>query len=312
MASPNEWHRYDFPLKFRVGEVSLGTYKIPVMRKVFHVAEIVAQAPVPPWPELEQEVKGVLLVCAPHAALAGEITLEKDWISYCLKSYRHCLIDLRGDFDGYQSRFSGKTRSTLKRKVRKFAEVAGGLDFRCYTAPEQMAEFHAHARAVSALTYQERLLDYGLPSHAGFVDDLRAQARLDQVRGYLLFAKGRPVSYLYCPIVDGVVEYAFLGYDPDWAKLSPGTVLQWLALESQFSEGRFSTFDFTEGESDHKLFFSTQQVNCNNRLLVRRSLFHSMLIRSHRWVDRTSSGIGDQLERLGMKARLKKWLRSRA
>ena len=312
MTPPYQWHRYDFSLKFRAGELKLGEYNIPVMRKVFSVAEIMAQASIPPSPVLGESVKGVLLVCAPCAATAGAISRESGFTSYCLKSYRHCLIDLKGDFDGYQSRFSGKTRSTLKRKIRKFAESAGGLDFRRYVAPEQMPEFHAHARAVSALTYQERLLDYGLPSHTGFVDDLRVKASLDQVRGYLLFSSGRPVSYLYCPIEDDVVQYAFLGYDPDLSSLSPGTVLQWLALESLFNEQRFSAFDFTEGESEHKLFFSTQQVYCSNLLMLKSGSLNAMLLHTHRLTDRASAGIGNLLDRHGLKARIKKWIRARA
>jgi hypothetical protein len=68
-----------------------------------------------------------------------------------------------------------------------------------------------------------------------------------QVRAYLLFDGERP--YLYCPVQGDVVIYRYLGYDPDYARMSVGTVLQWLALEELFREARFRMFDFTEGES---------------------------------------------------------------
>ena len=44
---------------------------------------------------------------------------------------------------------------------------------------------------------------------------------------------------------EGIVDYAYLGYDPDYLHLSVGTVLQWLALDSLFAERRFRFFDFT-------------------------------------------------------------------
>ncbi|QJQ07721.1 GNAT family N-acetyltransferase [Undibacterium piscinae] len=49
---------------------------------------------------------------------------------------------------------------------------------------------------------------------------------------------------MYCPIVDDALIYAYLGYDPDYLKLSVGTVLQWLALQDMFAETRFKIFDF--------------------------------------------------------------------
>ena len=42
---------------------------------------------------------------------------------------------------------------------------------------------------------------------------MRALAEQGRVRGYILFEGTRPVSYLYCPIVDDVLTYGHLGYD---------------------------------------------------------------------------------------------------
>ena len=42
--------------------------------------------------------------------------------------------------------------------------------------------------------------------------------------------------------------------------MSPGTVLQYLALESIFDEKVNSYFDFGEGEGDHKKMFATNFI----------------------------------------------------
>ena len=86
-------------------------------------------------------------------------------------------------------------------------------------------------------TYQEKLLDAGIPESERFVREMESLAAQDQVRAYILFDRERPVSYLYCPVEDGTLIYAYLGYDPDYMKLSVGTVLQWLAVEQLFGEG---------------------------------------------------------------------------
>ena len=95
---------------------------------------------------------------------------------------------------------------------------------------------------------------------------------MDQVRGWLLFVDGRPISYLYAPAEGDTLIYAYLGYDPDFADFSPGTVLQLEAMRQLMEEGRFRLFDFTEGEGQHKRQFATGGVDCVDLLLVRPTL----------------------------------------
>ena len=56
-----------------------------------------------------------------------------------------------------------KSRSTLHKKVKKFLDSGEGSGMRTFTKPHEIAEFHRLARGVSARTYQERLLDAGIP-----------------------------------------------------------------------------------------------------------------------------------------------------
>lgn len=308
----NDWHPYRHELKYRLGELTLAQSHLVVLRKVYALSDIRNFSDDPALPELPSGFDGYLLANIPRQTVSGTIERSGSLMRYCLKSYQRCYIDMSGDFESYRSKFSGKSRSSIQRKVRKFAEHAGGLDFRCYRSPHEIATFLDLARNVSAASYQERLLDCGLPTDEAFIDQAIEATQRDEVRGFLLFAEGRPVSYLYCPIHDGVLEYAFLGYLPEFARLSPGTVLQWLALEQLFAERRFTAFDFTEGESEHKLFFSTHQTPCSLQLLLRPSLRTQVSTRLHRGIDSTSRLIGEGLDRYGLKNRVKKWLRQTA
>lgn len=229
---------------------------------------------------------------------------------YVMLQYQHCYIDMAGDFEGYRQKFSSKTRSTISRKVKKFAEHCGGsLKWECFRTPEEMDRFFPLALELSARTYQDRLLDAGLPDDAGYRAAMRQRAGLDEVRAYILFDGERPVSYLFCPVESGVLMYAYLGYDPEYRKHSVGTVLQWLALESLFEERKFRFFDFTDGESDHKRLFATHQQRCANVMFVRADLRHGLVLRGHRGFTRFGEALGRLAERWGVKQAIRRMLR---
>lgn len=117
------------------------------------------------------------------------------------------------------------------------------------------------------------------------------------------------MSYLYCPVRDGVLQYAYLGYDPQYASWSVGTILQWLALEEIFAEGRFKIFDFTEGQSEHKRMFATHHQQCANVYFLRNTLLNRTLVQGHRAMNAGSAWAGNVLERLGLKSKLRKLIR---
>lgn len=180
---------------------------------------------------------------------------------------------------------------------------------RAYKHPDEMEEFHRQARDVSALTYQERLLDAGIPGEPGFLAQLVALAKADSVRAYVLFLRGKAIAYLCCPAVDGVLLYSYLGYDPQHAEVSPGSVLQYLVLESLFREKRFRAFDFTEGQGEHKRFFGTHETPCADICYFRLSFSVRFWVGLHRLFDRTSVAIAALLDKVGLKTRLKRFLR---
>ena len=180
-----------------------------------------------------------------------------------VQHYRRHFIAMQGGFEDYLANFSGKTRSTLRRKRRRFEKADGGeLDLRCYRSEEEVAEFLALATPLARKTYQARLLDAALPDDAEAQREILGAAARDAVRAFLLFLKGEPVAYLYLPVDGTTLIYAFLGYNPAHAELSPGTVLQMGALEHLFAERRFTHFDFTEGDGAHKALFGTDSLPC--------------------------------------------------
>jgi CelD/BcsL family acetyltransferase involved in cellulose biosynthesis len=306
------WEFRDVAFKFQLSDWTLFKASIRLQTRAVRLTEhIEPQAlPVPPVDELLEGSKGFVLRSLPVNAPLPPLSRVGQYLCYVPLQYQHCYIDLRMSFDEYQKKFSSKTRSTINRKIRKFTEHSGGcLVWKTFQQPQELPEFFRLARAVSKLTYQEKLLDAGLPDSPEFIEQARWLAAQGRVRAYVLFDGERPVSYLYCPVQDGVAIYAYLGYDPAYMQLSVGTVLQWLALEQMFKDGDLKYFDFTEGQSDHKRLFATHQRECANVFMVRDTLRHRAILYGHRLMDRFSGWLGRTLDRLGLKARVKQLLR---
>jgi CelD/BcsL family acetyltransferase involved in cellulose biosynthesis len=262
----------DVALPFVIGARTLWRIRRRLVRVPLTLSDALSGR-APALPALGGDADGYQITSLPAAGLEPLLARHPRLRGFVRQRYRRSYAVLDQGFDAYLAGFSAKSRSTLRRKARKLAERSGGaLDLRCYRAPEQMEEFHRHARAVSVLTYQERLLDAGLPQGEGALAAMRALAGRDSMRGWVLFLDSEPISYLYAPAEGDTLVYAHLGYDPAFADLSPGTVLQFEAMRALMEEGRFRLFDFTEGEGQHKRLFGTGAVECVDLLLLRPTL----------------------------------------
>jgi CelD/BcsL family acetyltransferase involved in cellulose biosynthesis len=307
------WSFRPVPVKIRLGDKTLLAPELWLQVREVSLDDEAPPVtePEPPTEALQANSQGFLVRSLGVVGKQPVLRRQHGYLCYVSSQYPRYYIDMRQSFDEYKNKFSSKTRSTLNRKMRKYAEYCGGEIFwRTYTTPDEMHEFYGLARAVSRITYQEKLLDAGLPESREFRDEMGQRAQQGQVRGFILFHQNRPVSYLYCPINNGVLIYAFLGYDPDYMNYSVGTVLQWLALQHLFEERCFRFFDFTEGQSEHKKLFATHSVQSANVFFLRSSLPNSLLVHAQKALDDFSKTVGGMLQWLGIKTMVKKWIRA--
>jgi hypothetical protein len=295
-------------LKFQVSYVTL--FRLPLRVAVHKYALCDGLAAPDKMPSLPNDAAaGTLLKSAPAAWQKADISSTH--VMHVLAAYPRYYVDLRGGFGAFEASLSASTRSTIRRKVRKFSDISGGaIDFRTYRTESEMTQFFDLAQAVSAASYQERVLKSGLPSYAELADGISAMASQNAVRGYLLFHQGQPVSYLYCPSVDNALVYAYLGYLPAHAQHSPGAVLQWLVFEQLFAEQRFAYFDFTEGEAQHKSIYATGKVDCADILILPRTAGNRVLLACHGGFHKAIEATGAILARFGLRQKIRHLLRS--
>ncbi|MCE5279834.1 MAG: GNAT family N-acetyltransferase [Planctomycetaceae bacterium] len=301
----------DSLLKICLGEIVVRRRKLPVLAAEFFPLGCDA-APEPNEPTMPvPEGAGLLLSSYPLARPLKRISVSGQWIRYVARHYRHCYTDLRGTFADYlQANFSSKTRQTLRRKCKKMAQRSGGqLHWKAYATPEDIDEFLTQAGRLAPKTYQQRLLDLGVRTDEAFRARAAELAAKDEVRAFLLFCDDKPIAYLYCPCRDGALQYDSLGYDPAYAEFSPGTVLQYQVMEYLFGQKKYRFFDFEKGEGAHKeLFASTSQL-CGDIYFLRRRAGNYFTIWLHRATEGATDLVGAVLRPLGLKHRLKRFLR---
>jgi hypothetical protein len=315
-ASPNDWQPCSVALSFRLGEI--GIFSKPLHGYAFrrHFTDMaVKEMPWDPVAAGAPASRFYFLPCYPIERESPVIERRGRWVFYTPYVFENHYVDLMaiGSFDAYMAGVSSKTRSTLMRKVRKFQEASGGsLNWKVYDRPAQLDEFFRIAGPLSAATYQARLLDSGLPTHPAFVDEAKKAAEDGGAIGYLLFLAESAVAYVFCFRRNGIVTYDYVGFDPEKADLSPGTVLQYLIMQHLFAEGRSRIFDFTEGEGGHKKLFGRSSMRCAKSYVLPDSFRSRWLFKAHAGLNRSVECVGDWLGRLGLKDKVRSLIRRSA
>jgi len=293
-------------------ERSLSTWR-------FSLVDVLAAGsgcPLPACPEPGPD--GLRVLSAPQAAVPAIKSRFAGFLAGSRQDYPRHYIDMgpagAADFAAYMARFSGKTRSTLRRKARKLAGEAGGMRISEHRSPREIEDFLALALPLSARTYQARLLDAGLPDTPEARRAMLEAAEADRMRCFLLHAgtgsDARAIAYLALPVEGRTIAYAHVGHDPDWARLSPGTVLQMEALERLYAEERFSHFDFTEGDGAHKAMFATDCVPSASFVLLRPTAANRALIAARGGFDAAVAGARALAARSGLLAGARARLRA--
>jgi len=297
--------------KYLLGELLVGDWRPPL---------VVLEAPETGdagWPRLEDLSPDEL---APAAAgyLCRQTSLDRfpvgvsllgPWLCYVPRRDRLYFVELEGTFDDYLGRRSAKSRHNLKRSLKKILERNPDGALTVATAADEMEEFQRAAVAISNRTFQGQLLQVGLPDTPEFLRQMQDRARLGEARGYLLWDQGEAIAYAWCAGHGTSLTYEVIGYLPDRAALSPGTVLLYLILEDLFRLNRFQIFDFGVGEAPYKQAFATARLDFSDTYLFRQTWRYRWRVWLHWHLDRFSSAVGAWLERAGLKRRVRMLIR---
>ena len=219
------------------------------------------------------------------------------------------LLHLEGSFESYMARFSSKHRQTLRRKVRKFQDLAPGETLPvCFTRPDQVEAFIEQAVEISRKTYQWQLLGQGLRDAAKLKRHLLFLAQHGWLRSYLLVCKGKPCAFVTGFQYGSRYYLDDIGFDPAWRDYSVGTVLQVGIIEDLFQNNRPKVYDLGE-YGTHKEEFATLNYLQGKVFLFRPGVYGSLVKTAHRLCNASTAAVSSVVDRFGLKKRLKKLIR---
>lgn len=291
--------------KFLLGEWHLRSWR---PRFVTLPAPSQGEAPLPR--DLPNEAAGVWWQTAAAGRFPLGVQRINGWLRYVPREDKLFHVRVQGDFETYLAAWSAKARYNLKRSVRKLQDRnPGQAVLEVFTEPGQMESFLRQAAAISEDTYQAKLLQSGLSFSEAMLQQMQARAVQGEARGYLLRDQGQAIAFAWCAGRGDRLTYEVIGYQEAASSLSPGSVLLWLILEDLFAVQRFSLFDFGVGDAPYKRQFGTGVLEFAEVYFFRDSWRHRLLVHTHWWLDRFSAAVGRLLERWGLKARVRHWIR---
>jgi len=228
--------------------------------------------------------------------------------------FDHQLIDMPADWAAYEAQLGTRSRKSLRYSRKKLAEHVGGrLEARCFTTPADLDGFLADSLRISQKTYQWNLLGLGLRDQQALDERLRFAAERGWLRCYILYCGEVPTAFMLGLLHHDTYYYLDVGYDPDWAKWSVGSVLQVEVMQDLFGlPAPPRGFDFSTGYGAHKARFGNLARREANWLLLPAGWRSAALIGGHRATEAVGAGLSRVLERYDLKARLKKLVRGRA
>ena len=299
------------PLRYRLGEYTLWTWKpslVPVDCRENGAVGWDEQDP----KDLDPGADGLLCRTPPAAGLLPGLHRRTGWLVYVQRVEKAYYVEIRGTFEDYLRRFNAKRRNDLKRNIRRFQEMRSGSPLTVATRPEEMEEFHRRAVEISRHTYQEKMFRAGMPEGKDFLKQMVELAAQGLARGYLLWGQDKPVAYAWCAGRGRRLNYVVIGYLPEYAKLSPGTALQYLLLQDLFSEKSFDLFSFGAGDIWYKEYFSTGYEEFVDAILVKPTWRNWVLLSLHALLEKTNDIASALLGKLGLKRAVKLYMRKLA
>ncbi len=226
--------------------------------------------------------------------------------------YDRRLIRLPASFEDYLRSMKSQTRQNLRNSQRKLERHAAVKLLR-FRQPDQVSDFVQRAVAISRKTYQWRLLGLGLRNSEELERTLAAMASHDYTRCYLLECGGVAAAFMIGYLYRGTYYYVDVGFDPDWESWSVGTVLHMEVLRDLIDEpDRAQVFDFSTGTGVHKKRFGNDARPEAIYVLVPRSLRNRLAITAYHAMNVFSTAVVAVLDRLRLKATIKRLIRRRA
>jgi hypothetical protein len=204
------------------------------------------------------------------------------------------MLRVEGTFQQYMGKFNSKHRNTINRKIKKLRDGAlGEMRLVRYESAADVSVFLEQAIEVSRKTYQWARHGRGLSAIDRVTRRLKFAAEHGWMRCYLLFCGEHACAFILGFQYEGRFLLDEIGFDPELAKYSVGTVLQMLTVEDLFNHNRPHIFDLQDYGA-YKEVLSTDSYLEGKLFLFRPSAYARLLRMGHRGcslIDKSASTV---------------------
>ena len=155
-------------------------------------------------------------------------------------------IDLEGDFETYLLGRNRKVRETIRRKIRRTSENFA-IDLRLVTSPDEMPAAVERYGKIESSGWKGQ---QGTAVHSSnvqgrfYVDVFTSFARRGQATVYELYLDDALVASKLTVSSDRMIVNLKKAYVEDFQAHSPGRLLDYMEIEREFSEGRYSVMEY--------------------------------------------------------------------
>jgi CelD/BcsL family acetyltransferase involved in cellulose biosynthesis len=198
----------------------------------------------------------------PSSAFAGElgrVARARSLREVSRPILRSPYIDLEGTFADYEASRESKFRRELARRTKRLGEL-GEIEISFHDGTERLESLLAEGFAVEGSGWKtERGTAIAAdPAADRFYRDAAAWA---SERGWLqlgfLRLDGRCVAFSYTIVLNDVVHVVKVGFDPEYRKFAPGTILTRANIERAFEHGA-TRYDFLGDDDRYKLDWASE------------------------------------------------------
>ena len=220
------------------------------------------------------------------------------------------LIRMPPSFDDYMMTLGAKSRQNLRREARQFEKQFQAV-FQSVRNADQAEPFLRDAEAISRKTYQWNV-GQRIVNDEPARQELVRRAQRGELQCYVLHADGAPVAFMRGRLAGGTFDFETAGFDPAFAKSSPGAVLLMFAIRDLIEQARCTTFDFGQGGDlvGYKARFGNESHVCASLQLGPTGNVYSRFLFALQALLFASLNLADRLLGEGrLRARVKKALR---
>ena len=164
-------------------------------------------------------------------------------------------VDATGDFGAYAATLAKKHRKEVARQRRRLAEE-GTVEFQVADGRERLEELLDEGFGVegSGWKTENRSAIVSKPHVEFFYREVgRWAARRGWLRLAFLRLDGRPLAFDMCIEYGGATYVLKGGFDPEYRRFGPGSLLTWDSLERAFADPAIASYELLGTDDPYKL-----------------------------------------------------------